>query len=112
MALRVVQQASNNVQFETCAIYSITSRTGKIVWRRRLKNTARYLVVAVMKVRLISIWQFFLVKSTNKKISSAVKVPRVKIMHHVAAYLVYIEASKMEFRVAFLRCRRPAHSRH
>jgi len=30
----------------------------------------------------------FLVKSTNKKISSAVKVPRVKLMHHVAESLV------------------------
>ena len=51
-ARRAAQPPSNNVQSVVCAMYSITSRTGKIVWRRRLKNTARYLVVAVMKVRL------------------------------------------------------------
>ena len=50
-ARRAAQPPSNNVQSVACAMYSITSRTGKIVWRRRLKNTARYLVVAVMKVR-------------------------------------------------------------
>ena len=51
---------------------------------------------------------FCCVKSTNEKISSAVKVPGVQTMHHLPASLVYQE-SKMELRVAYIAADPRAH---